>query len=1183
MIAYGATNKEFAIYTSDDGDKWAYGVVVFDGTAAGITNLQKIDGPYLIKIGDTYRLYFQLGTGADYASRTYDIYVAESNNIGGPYELRTTPVLTKEVGAWDGADVMHPWVVEDNGTYYMWYSADNNTPSSQKIGMAKSADGYNWVKSPGNPIFDRTYGYAEPSVIKVGNTWHMWTSGVHYLTATGPFEFQSIQAAIDAASAGDTILVSGTFVHTGTAILNKDITLTCATDAKIQVSGTGHSFRLSAPGSSIEGCEIEKIDKQGVHNIISLEVSNVAVKNNRIHGQWALTDSDVSRAMEVYAGNNTGLEISGNEIWGLRQPAYINGNNYGIVSNNNVHGTKGWVVAGGYLTFEDNTFSGNIGDIAIISGTQADYYPDILALSAANNNAVVEDQRVIPAVLSVAYVDDSAAAGGNGTEASPYQSIQAGINRVIAGGTVNVAAGTYVENLQINKAVNLIGLQNTRTFDSILIGDQAPDVWYVDRFAPAAFESFDFEGRKVLRHGVLGSQKQSQSFYNYQGRKLDVNLSGPTITVSIDLFVGSDWGSKQRNAGFWATGLDSENAVSAYPMIAWRSGGTDPAGFYAFDYFYGGWDLLHAAGTEDYYGKWHNLAFTYNVGEGVSYFIDGEFSGSFADSYTTQISNIILNVYNFGEDYDVYWDNLTNFTNEAKVTGLVNISADDVVVDGFTLENPGQSIAVDINSTASNVTLKHNVIQNVGGATVGQMQAVYLEHGPNNVLIEGNTFKDISSGTSSAKAILSGDSNTTDPAENLIIRANTFSNISASRGAYGVILSNGAGNPGAIIEANAFNGLSGAWTHAIGLEGPTANAKIENNAFAGLTATGPDKSAIFFENNREGGSVAVKYNKFFHSGLGVGIHPDDQPGGTNNFDYTVNASPNWWGSISGPVVSTQIFGSVTYEPWCGDAECSFLNPNYLEPGVTAENIQDAIDDAQEGEIIVIPAGTYNKSGAFTISTPRLTIKLSGGTVIQNSSPCFTVNANNVTITSETLVGGKCVPTGGSDGIFVNAGVQGLRIIGIEITGIDPETGVDLLTGDGIHIIGDITNFQIVDNYIHDLDGSAIEFGGTPGGTVKDIQGNLFQNNTQTAIVAPSGANLNATYNSWGAMTAPTIPNVTTVPNTHVKVFVESSGTPWANQVVAGATSKITYTVKAELEKMALIRLLSHLLLIELCY
>ena len=99
MIAYEKNDttdatKKFAIYTSENGDTWAYGNLVFDGTGASITNLLKIDGPYLIKIGDKYRLYFQLGTGATYDSRTYDIYVAESTSITGSYILRTDPVLT---------------------------------------------------------------------------------------------------------------------------------------------------------------------------------------------------------------------------------------------------------------------------------------------------------------------------------------------------------------------------------------------------------------------------------------------------------------------------------------------------------------------------------------------------------------------------------------------------------------------------------------------------------------------------------------------------------------------------------------------------------------------------------------------------------------------------------------------------------------------------------------------------------------------------------------------------------------------------------------------------------------------------------------------------------------------------------------------------------------------------------
>ena len=291
------------------------------------------------------------------------------------------------------------------------------------------------------------------------------------VNATQMLGYTTIQAAITAAANGDTIMVfAGTYVVNSVILIDKAITLQGQPGAKIQVSGTGDRIDIAA-AATLTGFEIEKTDKTGEQNIIRIRWSNVTVSNNHIHGQYALGDGDVARAMVINAGEFTGISITGNDIHNLRQPAYISGTHTGTISNNFVHETKGWVVEGGNLTFTGNTWANNIGDIAILGpsgtypGVPAGFYTDIVAMSAANNGAVIEDQRMTPALLSVVYVDDSAAAGGNGTEAAPYQTIQAGIGRVISGGTVHVAAGTYNEvgQIVIDKNLTLVGAGEAST------------------------------------------------------------------------------------------------------------------------------------------------------------------------------------------------------------------------------------------------------------------------------------------------------------------------------------------------------------------------------------------------------------------------------------------------------------------------------------------------------------------------------------------------------------------------------------------------------------------------------------------------------------------------------------------------------------------------------------------------
>ncbi|MCE9635020.1 MAG: hypothetical protein K8T90_04875 [Planctomycetes bacterium] len=195
--------------------------------------------------------------------------------------------------------------------------------------------------------------------------------------------------------------------------------------------------------------------------------------------------------------------------------------------------------------------------------------------------------------------------------------------------------------------------------------------WYIDRFPPALFDSYSYGGGTVLRHGLRiadGAANRnssfSSSFYNTQGRKFDVGLTGAVQAVQIDLHLPANWGTEDRSAGLWATGFDVGGAVSAFPIIAFRhsgnsslwGGSTVSAAFYGWDYNLGGYPVSVAATTFD---TTHRLSFVLTVGVGTSYFVDGVLVGSIADTSTVSLGNIIINATNFGdEDYDVYWDNL---------------------------------------------------------------------------------------------------------------------------------------------------------------------------------------------------------------------------------------------------------------------------------------------------------------------------------------------------------------------------------------------------------------------------------------------------------------------------------------------------------------------------------------------
>lgn len=290
----------------------------------------------------------------------------------------------------------------------------------------------------------------------------------------------TVNAAIGKALPGDTInVLAGTYpisAPSEAVLLNKEgITLlgAGAGNTVFEVtSGAGDAFVVSAVGVTLTGVEIYKTDKTGPQALIYVGADNFTLSNNLIHGNYVLGDPDVSRAMVVTYGIDN-LTISGNTIHHLRQPGYLNGSlaspTTGSIANNLVYATRGWVIDGANMAFSGNSWSFNgevnVYDVAILAATPASYYTDLPAVSAANADAVIEDQRANPALLSVVHVDDNASASGsNGGPSAPYPTISAAVPRVMPGGKILVAAGDYIEEVTLNKpGVRLSGAGHNET------------------------------------------------------------------------------------------------------------------------------------------------------------------------------------------------------------------------------------------------------------------------------------------------------------------------------------------------------------------------------------------------------------------------------------------------------------------------------------------------------------------------------------------------------------------------------------------------------------------------------------------------------------------------------------------------------------------------------------------------
>jgi len=172
---------------SMDGHNWtkvdgsANGRSVYDETMDGANTLA-LAAPCVVKNDGIYHLwYFKANYEAP--NIIYNIGYATSpngldwTNVPGPGTYGAVLDLG-ESGKFDESKVILPSVIKENDEFKMWYVGEDNL-DAWRTGYATSSDGINWTKVDGNGTNGACFDDGVvASVIKIGDIYHMWYSGV---------------------------------------------------------------------------------------------------------------------------------------------------------------------------------------------------------------------------------------------------------------------------------------------------------------------------------------------------------------------------------------------------------------------------------------------------------------------------------------------------------------------------------------------------------------------------------------------------------------------------------------------------------------------------------------------------------------------------------------------------------------------------------------------------------------------------------------------------------------------------------------------------------------------------------------------------------------------------------------------------------------------------------------------
>ena len=188
-------DKLYNYYSGWDGNVWRTGLAI---SSDGIL-WKKEEQPVLdIRKNNWDNSYIAAnGAAVSFKGKVYYYYQGTNSEIkypeiglamsydGKDFDTRTDTAVVKcgDEGEWDCHGVADPYIFSFGGSLYMYYLGMDEL-NIQRLGIAKSIDGKNWIKYKNNPIMDvgvkgafDENGLGEPSVIYKAPYFYMLYTG----------------------------------------------------------------------------------------------------------------------------------------------------------------------------------------------------------------------------------------------------------------------------------------------------------------------------------------------------------------------------------------------------------------------------------------------------------------------------------------------------------------------------------------------------------------------------------------------------------------------------------------------------------------------------------------------------------------------------------------------------------------------------------------------------------------------------------------------------------------------------------------------------------------------------------------------------------------------------------------------------------------------------------------------